>query len=220
MNWKPGDPIPEGMEVVTRPSALALYAAAAVWLLWGLFLPMLTWGSLILAAVVSLAAALLVWRFGPKQRELREKPLERANTGAPEVDEALLRGRAALRELRTLDERIADEELSRRIRRLEQVGKAIFDQVEAQPGQAKNLRRFMNYYLPTTLELLRRYVRLSASGVEGETIRAAKENIEQVMEKIIAGFERQYDDLFAEEALDISAEVQVLETMLGQDDLK
>ncbi len=214
-----GDPVPEGMEVVTLASPLPWYAAAAVWVVWGLFLPMLSWISLVLAALCSLAAGLLTAHFGPKRRELRRRAAPPANTGTPEADEALDQGRAALGELRQLDEQIADGALSARIRRLEQVGDAIFDQVEAHPEKAKQIRRFMNYYLPTTLSLLRRYAELDAGGVEGETIRGAKQGVEQVMEKVTAGFEKQYDNLFTDEALDLSADIEVLEAMLGQEDL-
>ena len=77
----------------------------------------------------------------------------------------------------------------------------------------------MNYYLPTTLKILRSYARLEAQGVEGENITAAKARIEGMMDQVVEGFEKQLDKLFSSDAMDIAADVQVLENMLKKDGL-
>ena len=38
------------------------------------------------------------------------------------------------------------------------------------PGEAAQIRRFLDYYLPTTLKLLNAYDRMSGTGVSGENI--------------------------------------------------
>ena len=69
------------------------------------------------------------------------------------------------------------------------------------------------------MRILRSYARLEAQGVEGENISAAKERIEGMMDQVMEGFEKQLDKLFSSDAMDIAADVQVLENMLKKDGL-
>ena len=55
--------------------------------------------------------------------------------------------------------------------------------------------------------------------MEGENIRETKQKIEDMMDKIVDGYETQLDKLFADDALDISADLKVMETMLEKDGL-
>jgi len=124
-----------------------------------------------------------------------------------------------LGQIRALDEEIRDEEVSRRIRRIETVTGKIFKAVEEHPEKKPQIKSFMSYYLPTTLKLLRSYSTFEKQEVEGENIRAAKENISGILDTLAAGYEQQLDKLFQADAMDISADIDVLETMMKRDGL-
>ena len=128
-------------------------------------------------------------------------------------------GELALAEMRRLDEAIADETVSAQIRRLEEVSRKIFGQVEADPKKLPEIRRFMDYYLPTTLKILNAYDRMGAAGVSGENIGRTMDRVEELMAAIVAAFEKQLDSLFGAEAMDLRAEMTVLETMLAREGL-
>ena len=81
------------------------------------------------------------------------------------------------------------------------------------------LRRFLHYYLPTTLKLLNAYDRMDAAGVSGTNIDGAKGKIEQIMGAICQAFDKQLDALYGAEALDISTDIAVLENLLAQEGL-
>ena len=66
-------------------------------------------------------------------------------------------GEMAIREMKRLDENIADPGISADIVRLEQVSARIFDEVRTHPEKLPQIRRFLDYYLPTTLKLLNAY---------------------------------------------------------------
>ena len=53
----------------------------------------------------------------------------------------------------------------------------------------------------------------------GENITAAMHRIESMMDKVVEGFEKQLDQLFQGDALDITTDVEVLERMLSKDGL-
>ena len=137
---------------------------------------------------------------------------------APEDPLAVERARA-LAELRRLDENIEDAKLSAQIVHMEEVTGKIFDIVAGQPAKLPQLRRFLNYYLPTTLKLLNAYDRMGAAGVEGANIDSTMGRIDAMMDKVVEAFDKQLDALFADEALDISTDITVLEQMLAQEGL-
>lgn len=124
-----------------------------------------------------------------------------------------------LREIRLINDLIPDPVISAKIDRIEEVTHKILQYQKTHPQRTEQLRTFLNYYLPTTLDILRSYARLDAQGVEGENITAAKERIEGMMDKVVEGFEKQLDKLFSSDAMDIAADVQVLENMLKKDGL-
>ena len=129
------------------------------------------------------------------------------------------RASAILKEIRQVNDDIADPELSAKIDRIEQITGKIFAYLESHPEKESQLRSFLNYYLPTTLKILHAYAQLEAQGIEGENISAAKERIENMMDKVVEGFEKQLDQLFQDSTLDITTDVQVLERMLDKDGL-
>jgi hypothetical protein len=77
----------------------------------------------------------------------------------------------------------------------------------------------MDYYLPTTLKLLNSYDRMSATGVSGENIDTTLAKVEGMMRTIVAAFEKQLDSLYGADALDISTDITVLETMMAREGL-
>ena len=124
-----------------------------------------------------------------------------------------------LDDLRAVNDAIPDEEMSAKIDRLEAVSAKIFEQAKSDPDKLPRMRKFMDYYLPTSLKLLQTYAELDAQGVEGENISESKKRIEQTMDTLVHAFETQLDQLFQDDALDVSADIDVMETMLRADGL-
>lgn len=132
----------------------------------------------------------------------------------PEVDQGYS---GVLRNLRRANDRIADEELSRKIDRLEQISGLIFKAVDEDPSKRDRIRSFFDYYLPTTQKLLDAYADFDEIGVDGEHLREAKERIEATMDGIVEGFEHQLDQLYSADAMDVVSDVKVMETILNRD---
>lgn len=126
---------------------------------------------------------------------------------------------AILKEIQEVNDAIPDEVMSAKIDRVGSITRKILDYQKKNPGQDAELRSFLDYYLPTTLKILRAYAQLDAQGINGENINSAKARIEGMMDKVVEGFEKQLDRLFQTETLDITSDVQVLEQMLKKDGL-
>ena len=214
------------MAKIVKKSPIPLYGAAAVWILWAVFLPMYALWHFALV----IAASLLVW-FGLKKLcpdkvlnlpdpEPAPDPAPEPQPAAPEPEDPIAaERRRALSELRRLDENIEDEKISAQIVHMEEVTGKIFDVVAGQPGKLPQIRRFLNYYLPTTLKLLNAYDRMGSAGVEGANIDGTMGRIDAMMDQVVRAFDKQLDALFADEALDISTDITVLEQMLAREGL-
>jgi 5-bromo-4-chloroindolyl phosphate hydrolysis protein len=137
----------------------------------------------------------------------------------PEVRKAIGEGRQYIQKIRSANDNIPGEEISRKIDRLEEVTRKIFDYVELHPEKIIEIKKFAEYFLPTTLKLLDAYKEFDYQPVEGENISSAKKEIEKTMDTINLAFENLLDGLFEEAALDISTDISVLNTMFAQEGL-
>ena len=201
-------------KIVHKPAA-PLYAAAAVWVLYALLFPLYRVGHFIIVLAAS-AAVYGIARLFCKD-VVEEVPEEPKTTGNPELDKMISEGQKALEEMRRLNDSIQDAAISAQIDRLEQVSGKIFRQVQKDPTQLPQIRKFMSYYLPTTLKLLENYAAFEEAGVSGENLSQAKAKIEKTMDSIVAGFEHQLDELYRTDAMDIDSDIRVMETMLRRD---
>ena len=216
------------MAVQVKKSPAPLYFAAAVWLFWGLFLSLYRVSDYLLCAGVSCAAALLAGAIFPGESYTvpdgasagtREEKEEKKSTGNPELDALVAEKDKAISEMRRLNASIADPVISGQIDRLEKVTDKIVSCVVEQPAKLSQIRKFMNYYLPTTLKLLNAYDRMDDAGISGENIDSTKAKVEKMMGTIVTAFDRQLDALFGDEALDISTDITVMEQMLAREGL-
>lgn len=138
---------------------------------------------------------------------------------APVMDTGSDDYNATLRQIRELNDRIADRTVSEKIDRIETLTGGIFKCITEQPEKAQEARKFISYYLPTTMKLLESYDKLEDQGFQGENIRASRRKIEEILDTLIAAIERQHDRLFRTDALDVETEIEVLQTMLSADGL-
>ena len=193
------------MKQVVRKSTIPLYAAAATWLLYALLFPLYRPLHYVLAAGAAAVIGIVARLLCPNTVE--EVPEEPKSTGNAELDKMIDDGRKAIAEMKRLDDNIADPTISAQIVRLQN------------PEKLPQIRRFMNYYLPTTLKILNAYDRMGEQGVAGENITSTMHKVENMMATIITAFEKQLDNLFGAEAMDISTDMVVLENMMAREGL-
>ena len=216
------------MAYVKKRSVLPVYFVGLTWLVWAwiLCLPLYRPAHYVMAALASLIAYYAGKMIFPDRgyeaqdaaqdvpRPKAEKP---KSTGDPEIDALLAERDRAVGEMRRLNDSILDPGISAQIDRLEDTTGKIIDTVAASPSKLPQIRKFMNYYLPTTLKLLNAYDRMDSTGVSGANIDGSKVKIEDMLDTVCVAFSRQLDALYGEEALDISADIKVMEQMLAQE---
>ena len=106
-----------------------------------------------------------------------------------------------------------DEELTR----MQKTCASILGFVHNHPEQLPRVRRFREYYLPTTRKLLD-----TAQGLgDSETANAAeiRRDITAILHTLNGAYTKLYDTLLQDVSMDVSTEIDTLEAMLRQDGL-
>ena len=208
------------MKVTKRERSVApVYLIALTWLTATFLFGVKTATGFLITAAVSVLVFLAGRLIFPDQVWEEEVPEPAPEPADPEMAALQKERERAVSELHRLNENITDVEISARLSHMESVTGRIFDHVLAHPEKRSVVRRFMDYYLPTTIKLLNQYDRMDQLGMGGENITAAKDKIRAMLETVSAAFDKQFDSLFRDEYMDISAEITVLEQMMQQEGL-
>ena len=213
-----------------------IYSFALAWLVLSLIFPLHELWGLALVALVSTIIALIFGKAGSSRRkkkaEKRRQAEEKAaaNVSAarsgqpivsygPEIDPILKEGNRALAEMGRLYASIKDVQVRQKINELMRITDKITQDAIADPSDIPQIKKFMNYYLPTTIKLLNSYDRMSAQGIEGENLNKSMASINEMLDEAIVAYKKRLDSLFENQALDIETDIEVMNTMLAREGL-
>ena len=206
------------MEKKLQKSVVPIYAFGGAWLVYALLFPMYRGVHYLAALAVSIAAYFIAGKLCPPKEVWVEKALF-GKTGNERVDSLLEEANASIKNLRTLRARITDQEVLSKLYSIEDVTMEILGHLIENPGEVSSVRRFINYYLPTTEKLVSAYCDLADQKVGSENITVTMGKISQMLDTILAAFHKQYDSLFESTALDIGAEITVMQQILTSEGL-
>lgn len=187
------------------------------------------WAILLTAAVSGLIAFLLGRSSAKKEQKKQQEELKKAQEQAkaaapkksygPEIDPIIAEGNRALSEMGRLYMSIKDVEVRKKINEIMRITDKITQDAIADPSDIPQIKKFMNYYLPTTIKLLNAYDRMSSQGIEGETLDRSMKNINEMLDQAIVAYKKRLDSLFENQALDIETDIEVMNTMLAREGL-
>lgn len=204
-------------------SVLPVYLIGAVWLVGVVFFNVCHLTGYVRLALVSALVYLIAYAIFPTKTVPVEEPepvkQEKKQPVDPERAALEQERERALGELRRLNEAITDPTLTAQLDHIIATTAKIFSYVMDHPEKKSQIRRFQDFYLPTTIKLLNAYDRMDNLGVSGENIDSSKQKIEEMLAKVELAYDKQLDALCQDEAMDISADVTVLEQMMAQEGL-
>lgn len=194
------------------------------------FLPMYYDWALLVSLVASFIISGIASAKESRKRKEQDAADEEKNTiGAEkvdspdkpitEVDQIQKEGEIALAEMGRLYHSIEKPSVRSKINELMQVTDKIFQDAKTDPSDLPQIKRFMNYYLPTTIKLLNSYDRMNAQGYQGENMEKSMQNIEDMLDTAVKAYRKQLDSLFENQALDIETEIEVMNKMLAREGL-
>lgn len=212
-----------------KKAVKVIYGFTIAWIIAAAFLPLYRiWGLLLAAAVSAFVAYLLGRSSVQKENEAGREQVSKSAAApervekksyGPEIDPIVEEGNRALSEMGRLYMSIKDTEVRKKINELMRITDKITQDAIADPSDIRQIKKFMNYYLPTTIKLLNAYDRMSAQGIEGENLDKSMKSINEMLDAAIEAFKKRLDSLFEDQALDIETDIKVMNTMLAREGL-
>lgn len=205
------------------PSTIPYYMAGLMFLYFALTMTFTDFTAIIAAFIM---AALFFWLFfflfPGKTVEVPDPPVPEPppaepkpfTTGDESADQTLAAIEESIGQFRALRTAIRNEKVSNQAGQLADLTGKILNCLKDEPAKIQQAHTFLNYYLPTTIKLLTAYRDLSAQQADGQNIRGTMEKIEKVMDSIVATFQKELDGLFLGKAMDIAAEIDIMDTMM------
>ena len=113
---------------------------------------------------------------------------------------------------------LEDTSIYKHISEISKTTTKILNFVEEHPDRARDLKKFMDYYLPTTAKLITNYSQYKQNP-NGKNVEQGVLKIENIMSNVEKAFKSQLDNLFEDKTLDLVSEINVLDTMLKTEGL-
>ncbi len=206
------------------------YGFSIAWLIMAFVLPLYRLWALLLACLVSGFVSYFIGRNSAKKTMKKAKAIEAEETTrqkaapekksyGPEIDPIIEEGNRALSEMGRLYLSIKDTDVRMKINEIMRITDKITQDAIEDPSDIPQIKKFMNYYLPTTIKLLNAYDRMSAQGIEGDNLDKSMKSINEMLDAAIEAYKKRLDSLFENQALDIETDIKVFNTMLAREGL-
>ncbi|MBR6802147.1 MAG: 5-bromo-4-chloroindolyl phosphate hydrolysis family protein [Eubacteriaceae bacterium] len=195
-----------------KKSSYSIYFFGIAFFLYGMIFPLYRLSDLLLATGVSFLAYALAGKVLPK-----EEVIKTVKDAA--LREAMTEADGYIEKIKAQNTLINDKDISGKLSRIISITEEIFDVALNREGEVKDVRRMLNYYLPTIIKLLDQYIELSSRTVNGDNIGISLAKISEMLTTIIFAFEKHLDGMYSQEAMDIDSEIMVLEAILTSEGL-
>ena len=135
---------------------------------------------------------------------VKEEPV--IQVGTPEdqrAKEVVAGGLDLLSQIAAEREQIDEFVMTRRLKDLDELVRKMLQTVVDDPNEASRMRKFMSYYLPTTLKLLQSYRTMKTRGVAYSEMNTTRENLIHALDMILQAAQKQLDAMHKDDMLDM-----------------
>ncbi len=142
---------------------------------------------------------------------------EKKEPESPDVPRNLEIAKSFVRVLGQEKALMKDERAVEELDHMQKTTQTICDWLATHPESLPKLRRFAEYYIPTTLKLLHTYN--DVQGQQGENAENIRRDIAGILHTLNQAYDNLYDNLLSDVALDVSSEIAALQGMMANDGL-
>ena len=122
-------------------------------------------------------------------------------------------------EISSAENEFKSQDIAFSLYRLEKILRKILEYLEKHCEKEKDVKKLMDFHLPSALKLISSYRELQKSGLNTFNIQKTKDDIVSACDKIHEAFCGVLEDLYNDKAIDVSADIQVLKMMLAREGL-
>ena len=227
------------MAEAEKKSAVPIISVGVTWLVLAVVFHIDSATKVFLAAVLSfIVYQIAKKKFPAKKIEIMMEPEKAIIPKKPEKEAAAAPLSPEERALKDLNERInlyfieikllndsiGDGFVSGELYEIEKNLKKIQFHLSEKSGAPKTkkieqLTQFFDYYMPTTIKILNSYRRIESQELTGENATETKKRVEESLPFVRAAFEKELDNMFSDEMIDITTDIDVLEAVLSKEGL-
>jgi len=195
------------------PAGLPFIAAGGAWFVLAMILPVYKMVPLLVCAV----AAVAVFAVLSAKRKAQIAKLPPAPTVKVRAEELAKKLDVYRDRLTAQESDVADSDVRRHIRSMAKTLDLIADEVEKDPKDRSKVRKLANHYGDMITGLVDKYILLEGqaqSASEGGNIEGTMVRIREGLAGADDALKKLLDDLFSDDAMEVSADINVLEQLL------
>ena len=128
-----------------------------------------------------------------------------------------MEAKAKNKEILEMAPKVNSIKLQNSIKEIYRTVSKIISTLEKEPKKAKRMGNFFDYYLPVTLNILRKYDEIENQELSSQEGKKFMVQAEGMIEKIEKAFKNQLSNLYQSDMVDTDAEMKVFESMLKAD---
>lgn len=169
----------------------------------GLYLDII--GSIVIGGMATIAGILIFWK--------KEDNIENVTEVASD-ENTIKKIKNLNNELYWMITKVNSSKLKNNIQEIVDNTNKIIDKVSKDKDDLKKIRTFIDYYLPVTLKILKKYDEIENQGLESKDSKEFMRTVEEKIAVISDSFKGQLAALYQQDLIDVDAELNVLEKML------
>lgn len=127
--------------------------------------------------------------------------------------------RTNIRRLELLKEKIEDSSLRSNVTDVCDLSDKILTSLKENPKKTKQVSKFIDYYLPFTLNILTQYNKIEDQGLTSVESQEFMRKVEVMIERVKEACGQQLNNMYETDLLNTNADIKVFETMLKTDGL-
>ncbi len=171
-------------------------------------------GGIVMGALLVLVAVIMFISLKNSNDEASQKT---ADLNMDPADAAVLsQARRDLMGLRVLNARIREPEIRNASNEICAVMEKVLAALKAEPTRISEAQMFLQYYLPTQKNILTKYHQIAESGVAHDEL---KEKVMAHLADIRTATEKQLANVYENDMMDISAEMELMNLSIKEDGL-
>ena len=171
-------------------------------------------GGIVMGALLILVAAIMFISLKTSNEEAKQKA---ADMNMDPADAAILsQARKELTGLRVLNARIREPEIRNASNEICGIMEKVLAALKAEPSRIGEAQMFLQYYLPTQKNILTKYHQIAESGVAHDEL---KEKVMAHLADIKTATEKLLANVYENDMMDISAEMELMNMSIKEDGL-
>ncbi len=124
-----------------------------------------------------------------------------------------------IRKIQMLEKEIDDMPTRSTIKEICDLAQKILEALKENPKKVPQVRKFIDYYLPFTLNIINQYNTVEDKGLTSEDSKEFMNKAEKMIEKVKEACESQLNNMYEKDIVSTNADIKVFETMLKTDGL-